>query len=117
MGTSDKKIVTWDTRSNEIVQEYDRHMGKFCNFILSGASGGFQTLGKIIRNSVTLIWLWISGAVNTITFCDENRRFVSTSDDKSLRVWEWDIPVDMKYIGKCFNILLSYYGHILSINH
>ena len=65
VGTSDKKIVTWDIRSNEIVQEYDRHMG----------------------------------AVNTITFCDDNRRFVSTSDDKSMRVWEWDIPVDMKYIG------------------
>ena len=29
------------------------------------------------------------GAVNTIVFVDENRRFVSTSDDKSLRVWEW----------------------------
>lgn len=39
------------------------------------------------------------GAVNSITFVDENRRFVTTSDDKSLRVWEWDIPVDMKYIA------------------
>ena len=29
------------------------------------------------------------GAVNTITFVDQNRRFVSSSDDKSLRVWEW----------------------------
>ena len=29
------------------------------------------------------------GAVNSITFVDENRRFVTTSDDKSLRVWEW----------------------------
>ncbi|XKL62385.1 hypothetical protein PGB90_002218 [Kerria lacca] len=64
-GTSDKRIICWDTRSNEIVQEYDRHLG----------------------------------AVNTITFVDENRRFVTTSDDKSLRVWEWDIPVDMKYIA------------------
>lgn len=64
-GTSDKKIVCWDIRSGEIVQEYDRHLG----------------------------------AVNTITFIDENRRFVSTSDDKSLRVWEWDIPVDFKYIA------------------
>ena len=45
----------WDTRTSEIVQEYDRHLG----------------------------------AVNTITFVDQNRRFVSTSDDKSLRVWEW----------------------------
>ncbi|WAR07695.1 PRP17-like protein [Mya arenaria] len=63
-GTSDKKIVCWDTRSGEIVQEYDRHLG----------------------------------AVNTITFVDQNRRFVSTSDDKSLRVWEWDIPVDFNYL-------------------
>ncbi|XP_052241969.1 pre-mRNA-processing factor 17-like [Dreissena polymorpha] len=64
-GTSDKKIICWDIRSGEIVQEYDRHLG----------------------------------AVNTITFVDQNRRFVSTSDDKSLRVWEWDIPVDFKYIA------------------
>lgn len=64
-GTSDKKIICWDIRSGDIVQEYDRHLG----------------------------------AVNTITFVDEHRRFVTTSDDKSLRVWEWDIPVDMKYIA------------------
>ncbi|XP_059157452.1 LOW QUALITY PROTEIN: pre-mRNA-processing factor 17-like [Physella acuta] len=64
-GTSDKKIVCWDIRSGDIIQEYDRHLGP----------------------------------VNTITFIDQNRRFVSTSDDKSLRVWEWDVPVDFKYIA------------------
>lgn len=48
-------LFQWDIRTEEIVQEYDRHLG----------------------------------AVNTITFVDQNRRFVSTSDDKSLRVWEW----------------------------
>ena len=37
--------------------------------------------------------------INTITFIDNNRRFVTTSDDKSIRVWEWDIPVDFKYIA------------------
>lgn len=40
------------------------------------------------------------GAVNTITFVDENRRFVSTSDDKTLRAWEFDIPVVIKYIAE-----------------
>lgn len=64
-GTSANKIVCWDIRSGDIVQEYDRHLA----------------------------------AVNTITFVDKNRRFVSTSDDKSMRVWEWNIPVDMKYIA------------------
>lgn len=64
-GMSNKKILCWDCRSGEIVQEYDRHLG----------------------------------AISTITFVDENRKFISTSDDKSLRVWEWDIPVDVKYIA------------------
>ena len=26
-GYSDKKILTWDTHSGEVVQEYDRHLG------------------------------------------------------------------------------------------
>ncbi len=38
-------------------------------------------------------------AVNTVTFVDEGRRFVSTSDDKTVRVWEFGIPVQIKYIA------------------
>ncbi|XP_033116712.1 pre-mRNA-processing factor 17-like, partial [Anneissia japonica] len=56
----------WDTRVNEIVQEYERHLG----------------------------------AVNTITFVDQNRCFVTRSYNKSIRLWEWDIPVDFKYIAE-----------------
>ncbi|XP_019177599.1 PREDICTED: pre-mRNA-processing factor 17-like [Ipomoea nil] len=41
------------------------------------------------------------GAVNTITFVDDNRRFMtSNSDDKYLRVWEFGIPVVIKYISE-----------------
>ncbi|KAF1814173.1 WD40 repeat-like protein [Eremomyces bilateralis CBS 781.70] len=39
------------------------------------------------------------GPVNTITFCDENRRFMTTSDDKSLRAWEYGIPVPIKLVS------------------
>uniref|UniRef100_A0A183BLG6 Pre-mRNA-processing factor 17 n=1 Tax=Globodera pallida TaxID=36090 RepID=A0A183BLG6_GLOPA len=63
-GMSNKKIIQWDTRTGEVEQEYDRHLGP----------------------------------VNSITFFDKNRRFVSTSDDKSLRIWEFGIPVDTKLI-------------------
>ena len=38
-------------------------------------------------------------AVNSITFIDGNRRFVSTSDDKSIRVWDFDVPVCIKYVA------------------
>ena len=39
-------------------------------------------------------------AVNTVTFMDEGRRLVTTSDDKTIRVWEWDIPVDTKVVAE-----------------
>ncbi|KAI3340750.1 WD40-repeat-containing domain protein [Ustulina deusta] len=60
------KIVQYDTRTSELVQEYDHHLN----------------------------------AVNTITFVDENRRFITTSDDKSIRVWDYGIPVPIKYIAE-----------------
>lgn len=40
------------------------------------------------------------GPVNSITFVDENRRFVTTSDDKTIRAWDFDIPVVIKYIAE-----------------
>jgi pre-mRNA-processing factor 17 len=40
------------------------------------------------------------GPVNSITFVDQNRRFVTTSDDKTIRAWDFDIPVVIKYIAE-----------------
>ncbi|KAF3918363.1 hypothetical protein ABW21_db0208740 [Orbilia brochopaga] len=40
------------------------------------------------------------GPVNTLTFVDDSRRFISTSDDKSLRAWEYGIPVPIKFIAE-----------------
>ncbi|KDE06182.1 hypothetical protein MVLG_03464 [Microbotryum lychnidis-dioicae p1A1 Lamole] len=65
-GMHDKKIIQYDMRSGEIVQEYDQHLGP----------------------------------VNTITFVDENRRFITSSDDKMMRVWDIDIPVPIKLIAE-----------------
>lgn len=64
-GDQNKMIITRDTNTGEVVQEYDRHLG----------------------------------SVNSITFVEDGKRMVTTSDDKSIRVWEWDIPVDIKYIA------------------
>jgi pre-mRNA-processing factor 17 len=61
-GLSDNKIVQYDIRTRELVQEYDHHLN----------------------------------AINTITFVDSNRRFVTTSDDKSIRAWDYNIPVPIK---------------------
>jgi pre-mRNA-processing factor 17 len=37
---------------------------------------------------------------NTITFIDQGRKFITTSDDKKMLVWEMDIPVPIKYIAE-----------------
>ncbi|KAJ5895026.1 hypothetical protein N7495_006717 [Penicillium taxi] len=46
-------------------------------------------------------------AVNTLTFVDNNRRFISTSDDKSLRAWEYGIPVPIKFIAEPYMFALN----------
>jgi pre-mRNA-processing factor 17 len=38
-------------------------------------------------------------AVNTITFVDDNQRFFSTSDDKSIRVWDYGVPFSVKFFS------------------
>lgn len=38
------------------------------------------------------------GAVNSMCFIDSNRKFVSTSDDKKLFIWEYGLPVVVKHI-------------------
>lgn len=64
-GMNDNKILQFDTRTGEIEQEYDQHLGP----------------------------------VNSITFVDNGRRFASTSDDKTMRFWDFGIPVVIKYIA------------------
>jgi len=70
-GMSDKKIVQFDTR------------------VPPGSD-----------NSMTQEYDHHLGPINTITFVDENRRFITTSDDKSLRAWEINIPVPIKFIAE-----------------
>ena len=66
VGQKNKIAVTWDIRSNKIVQRYEEHL---------------QT-------------------VNTVTFIDNNRRFVTTSDDKKIFIWDYGTPVVIKHISE-----------------
>ena len=63
-GMQNKKILQFDMRTGDNVQEYNYHMD----------------------------------AVNTLTFVDGGSRFLSTSDDKTIRVWEFGVPVQTQCI-------------------
>ena len=77
-GMSDKKIVQFDTR-----------------------------VPPDSENSMTQEYDHHLGPINTITFVDEDRRFITTSDDKSLRAWEVNIPVPIKFIAEPYMYALT----------
>jgi pre-mRNA-processing factor 17 len=64
-GLANKKILQFDARTAQVIQEYDHHLA----------------------------------GVNSITFVDEDHRFMTTSDDKSVRVWDWEINVPIKFLA------------------
>ena len=77
-GMSDKKIVQFDTR---VPPDSEKSMVQEYDHHL--------------------------GPINTITFVDEDRRFITTSDDKSLRAWDIDIPVPIKFIAEPYMYALT----------
>ncbi|KAK2075528.1 hypothetical protein QBZ16_001636 [Prototheca wickerhamii] len=105
----DKAIRVWDTETGAVLGKYGE--GKMAytvrfhpdedkqNVLMAGTADK-----KIIQidtdtGDVVQEYDYHLGAVNTVTFIDEGRRFVSTSDDKTIRVWEFGIPVQIKYIA------------------
>ncbi|XP_017776658.1 PREDICTED: pre-mRNA-processing factor 17 isoform X2 [Nicrophorus vespilloides] len=105
----DRYIKLWDTETGHVISRFTSRKIPYC--VKFNPDGNKQHL-FVAGTSDKKIICWDTrsgdivqeydrhlGAVNSITFVDDNRRFVTTSDDKSLRVWEWDIPVDMKYIA------------------
>ncbi|KAJ9447860.1 Pre-mRNA-processing factor 17 [Diplonema papillatum] len=126
----DRFIREWDTETGKVLGTYSN--GALANVVkyhpdpdrpyifFAGCSDNqlhqFDTRsGSIIRSYDQHL-----GAVNTCTFIDNNRKIVTTSDDKTVRVWEMDLPVTIKQVhdpgmhsmptatdhpnGKCFGM-------------
>lgn len=105
----DRYIKLWDTEAGQVISRFTSRKIPYCvkfnpdyskqHLFVAGTSDKKIICWDTRSGDIVQEYDRHLGAVNTITFVDENRRFVTTSDDKSLRVWEWDIPVDMKYIA------------------
>ncbi|XP_077297672.1 pre-mRNA-processing factor 17 isoform X1 [Arctopsyche grandis] len=105
----DRYIKLWDTETGDCISHFTSRKIPYCakfhpdddkqHLIVAGTSDKKIICWDTRNGEIVQEYDRHLGAVNSITFVDENRRFVTTSDDKSLRVWEWDTPVDMKYIA------------------
>ncbi|KAK4130596.1 WD40 repeat-like protein [Trichocladium antarcticum] len=110
-GGFDRRIRLWDTETGQCVNRFNcgktPHVIKFN----PSAENGHEFLAGLSDNRILQYDSRASnetvqeydhhlGAINTLEFIDETRRFMSTSDDRSLRVWEYGIPVEIKTISE-----------------
>lgn len=104
----DRYMKLWDTETGQCISRFTT--GKTPHTLrFQPANGGVEFIAgmndkKIVQfdtRSGELVQEYDHhlGPINTLVFVDENRRFMSTSDDKSLRAWEYGIPVPIKFIA------------------
>lgn len=105
----DCNIRLWDTETGAVLRTINNkrvfYVVKFHpddskqNVLMAGCSDKKVYQWDLDTGDLIQEYDYHLDAVNTITFVDEGRRFVTSSDDKTLRVWEFGIPVQIKYIA------------------
>lgn len=107
-GGFDRFLRLWDTETGQCISTITNRKMPYCakfypqndKLFIAGMSDnrlyGFDwTSGEMVQEYNHHL-----SAVNTITFYDDAAKFASTSDDKKMLLWEWDIPVPIKYIAE-----------------
>ncbi|KAK0714000.1 WD40-repeat-containing domain protein [Lasiosphaeria miniovina] len=110
-GSFDRRIKLWDTETGQCVNRFNPNKTPHVIRFNPSAENGHEFLAGLSDNRILQYDTRAGnetvqeydhhlGAINTLEFVDENRRFMSTSDDRSLRVWEYGIPVEIKTISE-----------------
>lgn len=105
----DKQVKLWDTETGQVITAVSTgkvaHCGKLHpdddkqHIVLCGQSDKKIVQWDLNTRDIVQEYDQHLAAVNSVTFIDEGRRFVTSSDDKTLRAWEYGIPVVIKYIA------------------
>jgi pre-mRNA-processing factor 17 len=101
----DHKANVWNTETGQLVQSIEVPALPQCLAHYPGSESfmvGCEN-SKIYQydlrsGEMNLIYERHLSAVNSITFIDQGRRFVSSSSDKTLRYWESGTPVEIKIL-------------------
>ena len=106
----DKIIQYWDTETGKVIRSFPNKKIPFCvvmhpdddkqnNFLVGTATKKILQF-DINSGQITQTYDEHLGSINTLTFIDSNRKFVSTSDDKKIFIWEFGLPVVVKHISE-----------------
>ena len=108
----DKTIKLWDTETGKVIREYELKKIPLCieYNINIGHTDEFivgtnykKIFGFDIRdnriNKPSEVYDEHFGSINSITFIENGEKFVSTSDDKKIFIWDVGIPNAIKHIS------------------
>lgn len=106
----DRTVKLWDVETGRVAGNFKMEGVPYCVRFFPGDGGGRQFLAGCgdrtilqidVRDATNVVQRYDQhmGAVNSISFVEDDRRFVSSADDKVLRVWEYGIPVVIKYVS------------------
>jgi pre-mRNA-processing factor 17 len=106
----DKNVQLWDTETGKVISTFPNKKIPFCvafnpdddkqNQFLVGTSAKKISQYDIDTGKQIQSYDEHIGAINSLTFLDNNRKFVSTSDDKKIFIWEYGLPVVVKHISE-----------------
>ncbi|ANQ11092.1 Pre-mRNA splicing factor PRP17 [Plasmodium coatneyi] len=103
----DNNVIYWDTEYGKIKGVYNQKKTPYClclnpddpnTFLVGGANNKICHIDFRTGN-IELEYNEHLQAINTITLCENNKKLISTSDDKKIFIWEYGLPVVVKYIS------------------
>jgi pre-mRNA-processing factor 17 len=104
----DTMVHLWDTETGKIINSFSNNKIPFCvsvhpkdddsiivgNQICKAIQYDAKS-GKVVQEYNEHL-----GAVNSVTFCQDGNKLVTTSEDRKIFVWTYGIPVVEKYIAE-----------------
>jgi pre-mRNA-processing factor 17 len=104
----DRFVRLWDTETGQCISTFTNRKMPYTavfypkdnDIFLTGCSDNKIVQYDVKSGEICQQYDHHLGPVNSVLFVDDDSRIVSTSDDKKVLVWEYNIPVPIKYISE-----------------